>query len=64
LDFSGSGSGYGDEQSGFNESGIPRIAYRFSLADGRSGIAIWTLPEPATWALLILGSPLFFRCRF
>lgn len=57
------GWGLGDEQSGFNESGVPRVAYHFTLADGREGVAIWTLPEPATWLLLLLASPLFLRRR-
>jgi len=38
----------------FSKTGIPRIAYKFRLADGRTGIALWTLvPEPGS--LLIAG---------
>lgn len=31
------------------------VAFRFSLADGRSGIALWSIPEPATAYLLLLA---------
>jgi hypothetical protein len=41
-----------DEHNGFNERG--HVAFQFELADGRSGIAIWSVPEPGT-ALLALG---------
>jgi hypothetical protein len=43
----------GDERSGFNELG--QVAYHFELADGRRGVAIWTIPEPTSAALLGLG---------
>ncbi len=38
------------ERNGLNELG--QVAYGFRLADGRRGIAIWTIPEPATATLL------------
>lgn len=44
---------FGDERSSFNSSG--QVAYQFTLADGRQGIAIATIiPEPST-LLLVLG---------
>jgi hypothetical protein len=44
---------WGDEGSGLNKSGLPRVAYFFRLADSREGIAIWTLvPEPSSAILL------------
>jgi hypothetical protein len=46
----------GHERSGFNKTGTTRIAYQFTLADGRSGIAVWMLvPEPAGGALVMIG---------
>lgn len=42
LSFAGSSNHLGDERSGLNELG--QIAYRFALANGRQGIAIWTMP--------------------
>lgn len=42
-----------DEGSGFNDLG--QVAYQFTLADGRSGIALYTIPEPASLTLLALG---------
>jgi hypothetical protein len=42
-----------------NKAGVPRIAYRFNLADGRGGIAVWSLvPEPGgVWlvAMAVVG---------
>jgi hypothetical protein len=32
----------GHERSGFNKSGVTRVAYRFALADGREGVAVWS----------------------
>lgn len=32
-----------------------QVVYQFSLADGRSGIALYTIPEPASLTLLALG---------
>ena len=46
----------GHERSGFNKTGAMRIAYQFTLADGRSGIAVWTLvPEPGGGTLVGMG---------
>ncbi|MEM6394215.1 MAG: PEP-CTERM sorting domain-containing protein [Planctomycetota bacterium] len=42
-----------DEGSGLNDLG--QVAYQFTLADGRSGIALYTIPEPASLTLLALG---------
>lgn len=40
-----------------SKSGVPRIAYRFTLADGRTGIALWALvPEPSSLAIASLGA--------
>jgi hypothetical protein len=44
LDFRGGLGPGADEGDGFNAAG--EIAYRFDLADGRSGIAVWSPPEP------------------
>jgi hypothetical protein len=41
---------------------LRQFAYRFTLADGRSGIAITTVPEPALIGLLAL-SPVLLRRR-
>jgi len=39
-----------------SKSGTPRIAFRFFLADGRNGLALWTLvPEPGSLALVAIG---------
>jgi hypothetical protein len=51
---------YGDEQSGLNNHG--QVAYFFRLADGRTGVALWQIPEPCGSALLAamtMGSALF-----
>lgn len=46
------GEGISNEHSGMNETGAARVAYRFELANGRQGIAIWSLvPEPGGLAL-------------
>jgi len=42
------------KQDGFNNAG--QVAYRFALDDGRSGIAIWSVPEPSSLAMLGLGA--------
>jgi hypothetical protein len=48
--------GLGEEHSGLNKSGVPRVAFFFRLADSREGIAIWTLvPEPSSSILLAVG---------
>ena len=54
LGFNNSIESRSDEFSGINE--LSQFAYRFVLADGRSGIAIWTVPEPASLALLALAA--------
>ncbi|MCA9237510.1 MAG: PEP-CTERM sorting domain-containing protein, partial [Planctomycetales bacterium] len=46
-------NGRADEYNGFNNLG--QIAYWFQLANGNSGIALFTIPEPTTTALLALG---------
>jgi hypothetical protein len=33
----------GEQGSGLARSGIPRVTYSFELADGRQGVAVWTL---------------------
>jgi hypothetical protein len=46
----------GEEASGLNKRGVPRVAYFFRLADSREGIAIWTLiPEPSSAILVASG---------
>ncbi|WP_145244892.1 DUF7453 family protein [Aeoliella mucimassa] len=50
-----SNSGY--EEDGFNNAG--QIAYRFSLADGRHGVALWStnsIPEPTSVALVSMAA--------
>jgi hypothetical protein len=32
------------------------VAYRFQLADGRDGVALWTVPEPSAVSLLALST--------
>jgi hypothetical protein len=49
------------ERRGLNELG--QIAYRFVLADGRQGIAIWTIPEPVSLALVAIGGSLLLVQR-
>jgi hypothetical protein len=51
LSFSSSIGGLSNERSGLNNRG--RVAYQFGLADGRGGIAIWTIPEPASMTYCI-----------
>lgn len=47
----------GDEGNGFNEKGPARIAYGFKLADGRGGVALWSLvPEPDSIVLATLAT--------
>lgn len=57
----------GHERSGFNKTGTTRLAYEFALADGRSGIAVWTLvPEPTSLLLAHLAAAalLLAKMRF
>jgi len=61
LGFVGSVGANGDERSGINETG--QVAYRFTLADGREGIALFTIPEPASFALLGMISLVMVRRR-
>ncbi len=61
LFFSGYGGEAGDEASGFNELG--QVAFNFTLADGRSGIAVWSVPEPGTFALFSVGALALLRRR-
>lgn len=58
LEFEG---GLVDEGSGLNNHG--QMAYRFTLDDGTSGIAIWTVPEPGSMATLAVVAGLVFRHR-
>ncbi|QEG37116.1 DUF7453 family protein [Bythopirellula goksoeyrii] len=51
----------GFAQKGFNNHG--QVAYTFNLADGRSGIALWSIPEPSSVVLLLLGGTLLLHCR-
>lgn len=52
LNFSPSNGSRGNGRSGLNNLG--QVAYRFALADGRTGIAIWTIPEPGALVLLAI----------
>ncbi|NBC10953.1 MAG: hypothetical protein GVY24_04355 [Planctomycetes bacterium] len=47
--------------TGLNDLG--QVGYSFELADGRSGVAVWTIPTPSTTAVLGLLAPLLFRRR-
>lgn len=53
LQFSG---GYlGGKRSGFNDGGD--VAFSFGLADGRYGVAVWSVvPEPGRGMILVVGS--------
>lgn len=42
-----------DQRSGLNDLG--QVAYRFTLADGRQGLAVTLVPEPGAIGLLALG---------
>ncbi|MDA8563755.1 hypothetical protein N9L06_04810 [Mariniblastus sp.] len=62
LDFSGSSLNLGNERSGLNDTG--QVAYRFTLADGRGGIAIASaVPEPNSRAVGVLASGLLLMRR-
>jgi hypothetical protein len=43
----------GDDATGINDRG--ELAFAFQLADGRRGVAVWQVPEPATGAMLAAG---------
>ena len=43
-----------DEYSGFNDLG--QIAYRYTLADSRGGVAVFTVPEPSSLAAMGLAA--------
>jgi hypothetical protein len=40
---------------GDNLNELGQVAYRFQLADGRRGIALWSIPEPRAATLALLG---------
>lgn len=61
LMFSGVINIRGDERSGLNKVG--QVAYQFELADGRQGIALWTIPEPSSLQLLPLSVVVLMFCR-
>ena len=48
-----------DERSGLNELG--EVAYHFTLADGRQGVAISAVPEPGAVGLLAVGGVALLR---
>lgn len=54
----GGGRGSGAfQQVGMSNAGPTRVLYHFLLADGRSGIALWTLvPEPGSIAIVAIGA--------
>jgi hypothetical protein len=50
------GADLNSEYSPINAAGITRVAYHFTLADGRQGIAVWSLiPEPGSCLLVGIG---------
>jgi len=50
------------EGSGLNDRG--EVAYRFTLEDGRQGIAVSSVPEPSSQTLVALGClAILSRCR-
>lgn len=51
LDFNNVFPSFGDEYSELNNLG--QVVYNFGLEDGRSGIAIWTVPEPSSLSLIV-----------
>jgi hypothetical protein len=57
-------AGPAHEQNGLNKTGQTRVAYSFFLANGRSGIAIWSLvPEPEAGALVLAAVGCLGGCR-
>ena len=42
---------FGPRGSGLNDAG--QVAFSYTLEDGRSGVAIWTVPEPAAAGLVV-----------
>lgn len=45
----------------FNDAG--QIGFAFSLADGRTGVAVASVPEPGTASLILIGAYCFLACR-
>ena len=41
--------------STFQLNNADQVAYFFTLADGRSGVALWSVPEPAATSLAVWG---------
>ena len=56
-----SGSTLASQRSGLNDLG--QVAYLYTLADGNRGIAIFSVPEPSSLALLGLGGLALLRRR-
>lgn len=50
-----------DFVSGFNDTGVPQLAFSFGLEDGTTGIGLYTIPEPTTAALVALGGLAILR---
>lgn len=53
LGFDGPFVSIGEDKEVLNNRG--QLTYLFILADGRQGIAVWSIPEPSSLALLALG---------
>ncbi|MEM9347592.1 MAG: choice-of-anchor tandem repeat NxxGxxAF-containing protein [Planctomycetota bacterium] len=45
----------GQQQQGSGLNNLGQVGFTYNLADGRSGVAVWTVPEPSSLALLGLG---------
>ena len=43
-----------DEQSGLNDLG--QVAFTFALADGRRGLAVWSIPEPGAFGGMTIAA--------
>lgn len=56
-----SNAGGGDDNSGLTDAG--QVAYAYRLANKTEGIALWTVPEPATVALLAPAALALLRRR-